>query len=68
MTPELNDSHRRTYDCTFRHPAARNLGWGDVRSMIGSLAKVARKPKENLRVTRNGPKSAQHPSPEENLY
>jgi len=67
MTPELNDFHRRTYDCTFRHPGVRNLGWGDVRSMFGSPAGAA-KPNENLEVTRSGPKSAQHLSPEENLF
>jgi hypothetical protein len=67
MTPELSDFHGRVHDCTFRHPTARNQRWGDVRSMF-SPATEAGKPNENLEVTRSGPKSALHVSPEENLY
>ena len=33
MKPRLMGSHRRTYDAIFRHPAARNLQWRNVRAM-----------------------------------
>ena len=68
MTLELSDSHRCTHDCTFRHPTARNLVWGDARSMYGLSAQFARNANEKPKVTRNGPASARNPSPEENLY
>jgi len=54
MKPQLSGAHRRTYDSIFRHPAARNLGRRDVRSMLGVLAEVVEEPNGNLKVTRNG--------------
>ncbi|HEY5480213.1 MAG TPA: hypothetical protein VIL39_01905 [Verrucomicrobiae bacterium] len=41
MTPQLSDSHNRTYECISRHPAVRNPGWLDVQWMPRPLAEVA---------------------------
>jgi len=62
MKPQPSGSHRRTYDGIFRHPAARNLGWRDVRSMLGALAEVVEEPNGNLKITRNGQTLILHPS------
>lgn len=61
MKPKLSGSHRRTYGAIFRHPAARNLGWRDVRSMLGALAEVVEEPNGNLKITRNGQTLVLHP-------
>jgi hypothetical protein len=37
----LIDSHRRIRDCTFRRPATRSLGWGDVWPILGATTKAA---------------------------
>ena len=68
MKPQPSGSHRRTYDGIFRHPAARNLGWRDVRSMLGELAEVVEEPNGNLKMTRNGQTLALHASLDKNLY
>jgi len=67
MKPQLSRSHRRTYDAIFRHPAARNLGWRDVRSMLGALAEVVEEPNGNLKITRNGQTLVLHPSLDKNV-
>lgn len=54
MKHQLSGSHRRTYEAIFRHPAARNLSWRDVRSMLGALGEVVEEPNGNVKVTRNG--------------
>jgi hypothetical protein len=67
MMPQLNSSHRKTYDGIFREPTARNLGWQDVRSMLGALGQVMDEPNGELRVTRNGQSLIVHPSPDKNV-
>ena len=67
MKPQLSRSHRRTYDGIFRHPVARNLGWRDVRSMLGALAEVVEEPNGNLKITRNGQTLVLHPSLDKNV-
>ena len=67
MRPQLSGSHRRTYEGIFRHPAARNLGWRDVRSMLGALAEVVEEPNGNLKFTRNGQTLVLHPSLDKNV-
>ncbi len=62
MKPELSSSHRRTYDAIFRHPAARNLSWRDVRSLLGALAEVVEEPNGNLKITRNAQAMVLHVS------
>jgi hypothetical protein len=52
--PELNGRHRRTYEAIFRHPAAHNLEWHDVRSLLDSLADVTEEHNGSLHVSRNG--------------
>ena len=54
MEPHLNVSHRHTYEAIFRHPAAHNLEWRHVRSLLNVLADVVEEPSGNIRVTRNG--------------
>jgi len=67
MNPHLSGSHRRTYDAIFRHPAARNLGWRDVRSMLGALAEVAEEPNGSFKITRNGQTLVLRPSLDKNI-
>jgi hypothetical protein len=50
----LNGRHQQTYDAIFRHPAAHNLEWHDVRSLLAALADVSEEHNGSLRVTRNG--------------
>lgn len=50
----ITRAHQRTYETIFRHPAAHNLEWRDVRSLLGELADVEEEPNGNLKVTRNG--------------
>lgn len=54
MTPQLNGSHRTTYDAVFQHPAPRNLHWRDVRSLLDALAESVEEHQGNLKVKRNG--------------
>ena len=67
MKPQLSGSHRRTYDGIFRHPVARNLGWRDVRSMLGALAEVVEEPNGNLKIAHNGQTLVLHPSLDKNV-
>jgi len=67
MKSRLKGSHRRTYDAIFRHPVARNLGWPDVRSMLGALAEVLKEPNGNLKITRDGQTLVLHPSLDKNV-
>jgi hypothetical protein len=50
----LNGRHRHTYEAIFRHPAAHNLEWHDVRSLLEVVAEVTEGEKGALHVTRNG--------------
>jgi len=50
----LNGRHQHTYEAILRHPAAHNLEWHDVRSLLASLANVAENRNGSLHVTRNG--------------
>ena len=50
----LNGCHRRTYETIFRHPAAHNLEWHDVRSLLAAMGDVAEGHNGSLQVTRNG--------------
>jgi len=54
MEPELTKTHQRTYETIFRHPAARNLEWRDLRALLRELADVEEEPNGKLKVTRNG--------------
>jgi hypothetical protein len=67
MKQQLNSSQRRTYDSIFRQPTARNLGWRDVRSMLGTLAQVVEEPNGDLKLTRNGQSLVLRPSPDETV-
>ncbi len=50
----LNGRHQHTYDAIFRHPAAHNLGWHDVRSLLAALADVTDGHNGSFKVARNG--------------
>ena len=67
MKQQLSGSHRKTYNAIFRHPAAHNLDWRDVRSMLGELAEVVEEPNGNLKITRNGQTLVLHVSLHKNL-
>ncbi|MDR3632878.1 MAG: hypothetical protein P4L84_03525 [Isosphaeraceae bacterium] len=56
----LDGRHQHTYDAIFRHPAAHNLEWHDVRSLLGALAEVVEQPNGSLHVTRNGQMAILH--------
>ena len=52
--PHLDGRHQHTYEAIFRHPAAHNLEWHDVRSLLAALADVSEGHNGTLQVTRNG--------------
>src|ERR1700733_6396948 len=52
--PHLNGRHQHTYDAIFRHPAAHNLEWHDVRSLLDAVADVVEEHNGSLHVPRNG--------------
>lgn len=52
--PHLDGRHQHTYEAIFRHPAAHNLEWHDVRSLLAALADVTEEHNGSLHVTRNG--------------
>lgn len=47
-------AHLHTFETIFRHPAAHNLAWRDVHSLLRHLGQVVEEPNGNLRATRNG--------------
>lgn len=51
---DLDGHHRKTYEAIFRHPAAHNLVWHDIRSLLNALADVVEGHNGALEVTRNG--------------
>ena len=58
--PHLNGRHQHTYEAIFRHPAAHNLEWHDVRSLLAVLAEVVEGHNGPLQGTRNGQMLALH--------
>ena len=62
MKTQLQGSHQKTQVAILRHPAARNLPWRDVRSMLEALAEVVEEPNGNLKITRGGQTLVVHPS------
>ena len=52
--PHLNGRHQHTYEAIFRHPAAHNLEWHDVQSLLDALGEVVEGRNGALQVTRNG--------------
>jgi hypothetical protein len=62
MEHHLTHAHQHTYDAVFRHPAARNLPWQEVRSLLTALADdVVEEPNGNLKVSRGGQTLVLHP-------
>jgi hypothetical protein len=54
MNSPPTGSHRGTYDAVFRRPAAHNLQWRDVWSMLNTVADAVQEHNGTLKVTRNG--------------
>ncbi len=54
LPAHLNARHQHTYDAIFRYPAAHNLEWHNVRSLLEAVAVVAEGHNGTLKVTRNG--------------
>ncbi len=59
--PDLAGAALRTYEAIFRHPAAHNLDWHDVRLLLGELGQTSVEPNGNLKVTRHGHTLVLHP-------
>jgi len=53
MKPQLSGAHQSTYDTIFHHPAAHNLQWREVRSMLEALCDDVQEHSGTLKVTRN---------------
>jgi len=51
---DLDKHHRHTYEAIFRHPAAHNLEWRDVRSLLEAVAEVSEGHNGSLHLARNG--------------
>lgn len=60
-------THRNTYKAVFRYPAAQNLEWKDVRSMLGAMTDVVYGHNGSLKVSRNGQTLVLHPSPDQEV-
>ena len=67
MDINMSGTHQTTYDAIFQHPAARNLQWHDVRSMLNSISEVMEEHNGNLRFTRNGETLTVHPPKHKDL-
>jgi hypothetical protein len=50
-SPVLRDRHRRTLSAVFAHPAAHNLAWADVLSLLGQVGAVTEEANGKLRST-----------------
>ena len=61
MKPRLSGPRQRTYDCVFRHPANHNLGWLDLRSIMGIASKC--QPLAKAHDGNASPTLVRHPSP-----
>jgi hypothetical protein len=57
----LTDSHRRTYEAIFQHPASHNLAWHDVHALFRQLCQVEQEPNGSLKMTRRGQILVLHP-------
>jgi hypothetical protein len=67
MDSQMSGTHQATYKALFQHPAARNLQWHDVRSMLNSIADVEEEHNGNLRFTRHGETLTVHPPKHKDL-
>lgn len=61
MDVQMSGTHQNTYNAIFQHPAARNLQWHDVRSMLSSISDVEEEHNGNLRFIRHGETLTVHP-------
>ena len=67
MDIQMSRTHQTTYNAIFQHPAARNLQWHDVRSMLNSISEVEEEHNGNLRFTRHGETLTVHPPKHKDL-
>ncbi len=67
MDIQMSGTHQNTYNAIFQHPAARNLQWHDVRSMLNSISEVEEEHNGNLRFTRHGETLTVHPPKHKDL-
>ncbi len=67
MDSQMSGAHQATYKAIFQHPAARNLQWHDVRSLLNSIAEVEEEHNGNLRFTRHGETLTVHPPKHKDL-
>ncbi|WP_254509002.1 hypothetical protein [Anatilimnocola floriformis] len=51
---DLEKHDRHTYEAIFRHPAAHNLQWRDVKSLLEVVAEVSEGHNGSLHLARNG--------------
>lgn len=57
----LSSAHLRTYTAIFHHPAAHNLEWRDVKSLLARIGDLVEEPNGTVRVTREGEVLVLHP-------
>lgn len=67
MDVQMSKVHQTTYKAIFQHPAARNLQWHDIRSMLNSIADVEEEHNGHLVFVRNGEKLTMHPPKNKDL-
>ena len=67
MDVQMSKVHQTTYKAIFQHPAARNLQWHDIRSMLNSIADVEEEHNGHLVFVRHGEKLTIHPPKNKDL-
>lgn len=67
MDIQMSGTHQATYNAIFQHPAAHNLQWHDVRSMLNSISEVEEEHNGNLRFVRHGETLTVHPPKHKDL-
>lgn len=67
MDVQMSKAHQSTYKAIFQHPAARNLQWHDIRSMLNSIAEVEEEHNGHLIFVRHGETLTMHPPKHKDL-
>ncbi len=54
MKTALSHAHKKTYDAVFQHPMSHEVGWREIRGLLGEMGEVEEQANGNLKVTVGG--------------